>query len=60
MVLSSAQLCGRTVRWAVEAMRKRDEIKVSRELSQNFRKYRIDRSASLFGDPPSMARSPRT
>jgi len=49
MALSSAQLCGRTVRCAVEAMETRDEIKFRKKLARIFRKNSVDRSASLFG-----------
>jgi hypothetical protein len=48
MVHSSARLCGRTVRWAVETMGMRGEIRFSRKLARIFRKNGIDGSASLF------------
>jgi hypothetical protein len=50
MVKSSAQLCGTTVRWAVEAMRRRDGREFLRELARILRKNSVDRRASLFGD----------
>jgi hypothetical protein len=48
MVSSSAQLCGRSQRCAVEAMRTRDEIEFSKKLARIFRKISVDRRASLL------------
>ena len=59
MVHSSAQLCGRTVRSAVEAIGMGGEIRFLRKLARIFRKIGIDGSASLFGYSGGECRKPR-